>query len=111
MTSRNGSERGSWDQIDAMICCVLRESVADAVPPPGAWQRISERLDQQTRKSRTWDGFRVACNWLALWLLDSVVGPPAQLSYSPDLSRIREAYPMCLLMYQQDLPMLLGQVV
>jgi hypothetical protein len=98
-----------------MIGWVLRDSVADATPPPGVWERINERLIRQASVNRAgwWRGFRLAVKAVALWLLDSAASPPAEFAYGygPRPGEMREKDYLCLLVYQCDLPMLLGQAV
>lgn len=114
MTSHDRS-RGSGDLIDARIRWALRESVADATPPPDTWKQITERLALQDSGPRMtwWRELRAACTSVALWVYDSAVGPPVELVFcdSRELERGREAYHLRLLLYQNDLPTLLGQAV
>ncbi len=99
--------------MDVMIRWALRQGMADVTPPPVVWERISQCLNRKARGKRVawWRRFCVVCRSTALWFLESAVGPPAQLSYDPALDQVRERYSVCLLMYQNDLPMLLGQAV
>jgi hypothetical protein len=79
------------------------------------WGRIVERLNQQTgiRRARYWQGFGLACKGLALWLFDSAVDLPAEFAYchSPRLSDMRNKDYLRLLIYQCDLPVLLGHAM
>jgi len=114
MTSRDRSERRFRDQLGVMISWGLRESVADVAPPPGMWKRIDERLRRKARRDGQawWPGFRIASRTATRWLLETVVGPSKEIVYcdSGEVSRMRETY-LHLLMYQSDLPLLLGQAV
>jgi hypothetical protein len=82
MTSRDGLQRRAKDSLDAMIGWVLRERVGGVTPPPGVWERISERLAERTVAGARWrQGFRLAES-AALWLLAvSAVGARAELPY------------------------------
>jgi len=115
MTTRDLSERKRQDQLDSLIRWTLRESFAHAAPPADAWERIHNRISQEVRKPRAawWREFRIAFASAAVWLLESAVGPPAQLVYcdSSGLVQTLDKYELHLLMYQQDSPMLLGQVL
>ena len=114
MTSRDRSERGFRDQIGVMISWALRESVADVTPPPTTWKRIDERLQRKAERSGRawWTECRVAGRAATRWLLETVVGPSTKVACCDigELSRMRETY-LCLLMYQSDLPLLLGQAM
>lgn len=115
MTSHDGSRRRLQGQLDVKIRWVLRASVADARPPARVWERIVDRLDQHVavKKVRPWREFRLACQGLALWLLDSAVELPAEFAYCyrPRLSDVRDRDYLRLLMYQCDLPMRLGHAM
>jgi hypothetical protein len=101
--------------LGVMIRWALREGVAHATPPADGWERISDRVGGRSGSARAewWRGFRVACTSVALWLLESTLGPPVELVFcdSPELGRMREEFQLSLLMYQNDLPMLLSQTV
>lgn len=115
MTSREMSGSGCQDQFDAMVSWALRESVADVNPPEGTWERISDRLHREGRTSRSerWRVLRVAASAAILGLVHSALGPPAGFAYCdrPEFGPMRERYDLRLLMYQNDLPMLLAQAV
>lgn len=117
MTLRDEPQKGFKDPLDVTIRSVLRESVADVTPPPGIWEQISERLIQQLsmdmRRADWRHGFRLAVRAAALWLLDAATDPPAEFAhcYSPRPGEMREKDYLYLLIYQCDLPMLLGQAV
>ena len=117
MTLRDQRQRRFEDPLDVTIGSVLRESVTDVTPPPGIWEQISERLIQQVsmsmRRADWRRGFRLAVRAAALWLLDSATDPPAEFAhcYSPRPGEMREKDYLYLLIYQCDLPMLLGQAV
>jgi len=115
MTSHKGSGRGFRDQFGAMITWALREDVGCVTSTSTVWEQIHERLHGQRgeRRMAWWRGFRLAYRSAALWLLDLAVGPPTELVYfsNPELGQIREKYCLRLLMYQNDLPLLLGQAV
>jgi hypothetical protein len=114
MTSRDVSQKRFQNQLDVKIRWVLHESVVDARPPLHVWRRIVERLNQQSgARRRRWEGFCLACKGLALWLFDSAVDLPAEFAYcySPRLSDMRDKDYLRLLMYQCDLPVLLGHAM
>jgi hypothetical protein len=113
MISRDGPQRRFEDSLDVAIRWVLRESVADARPPRGIWKQINERLVRRSgMKGVAWRrGFRLAAKAVALWLLDTAAGPPVECSYPREIRRLREKYYLSLLVYQYDLPMLLGQAM
>jgi hypothetical protein len=117
MTLRDEPQREFEDPLDVMIRSVLREGVADATPPQRIWEQINGRLIQRLSmniKRTAWRrGFRLAAKAAALWLLDAATDPPAEYAYcySPRPGEMREKDYLCLLVYQCDLPMLLGQAV
>ncbi|MGD9001909.1 MAG: hypothetical protein PVF04_04520 [Anaerolineae bacterium] len=115
MTSRDVFRTRLEDQLGVKIRRVLRASVADATPPSRVWRRIVEHLNQQAgmRWARRWRGFWLACQGLALWLLDPVVYPPAEFAYcyTPSLGHVRDRGYLRLLVYHCELPVLLGQVM
>lgn len=115
MTSREMSDRRSQDQLDVMIRWALCDRVADVTPPAKAWEGITDRLNRRPKRTgaQWWRSFRVACASVAWWLLDSAVGPPVGITYrdNPTWGQMRENTYLCLLMYQNDLPMLLGQAI
>jgi hypothetical protein len=93
----------------------LRGSVGDAAPPAGVWERIRERLILRRSAKRVpwWRVLRKGCKAIALWLFDSTVGPPAEFAYCYSLrpGDIREKGHLSLLLYQCDLPTLLGRAM
>lgn len=117
MTLRDEPQRRFEDPLDVTIRSVLREGVAGAAPPQGVWEQINERLIQRlsmNMKRAAWRrGFRLAAKAAALWLLDVATDPPAEFAhcYAPRPGEMREKNYLCLLIYQCDLPMLLGQAV
>jgi hypothetical protein len=117
MTSREEPQRRFEGPLDVTIRSVLRESMADVTPPSGVWEQISERLIQQVsmdmRRAGWRRGFRLAVKAAALWLLDAATDPPAEFAHccSPRPGEMREKDYLYLLIYQCDLPMLLGQAV
>ena len=112
MTLRDESQRKFEDPLGVTIRSVLRESVADATPPRGIWEQIGGRLIEEASGSRTaWRrGFRLVFRTAALWLLDAATDPPAEFACccSPRPGEMREKDYLYLLIYQCDLPMLLG---
>jgi hypothetical protein len=115
MTSRDAFEKRLQDHLDVKIRWVLHEIVSDAVPPSNAWRQIVERLTGPTRwgQTRRWREFCLACRGLVLWLLDTAVDLPAEFAYcrNPGLSDVRDRDYLRLLMYQCDLPVLLGHTM
>jgi hypothetical protein len=113
MISRDGPRRRFEDPLDVAIRWVLRESVADARPPRGIWEHINERLVEQTgtKGAARRRGFRLAAKAVALWLLDTAAGPAVEFSYEYEVRRLRDKYYLSLVMYQHDLPLLLGQAM
>jgi hypothetical protein len=115
MTSREVSGTRLPDQLDVKIRWVLHASMADVRPPARLFGRIVERLNQETSilGARHWRWFLLACRGLAMWLVDSAAGPPAEFAHcsSPRLGDRRDKYYLCLLMYQCDLPILLAQAM
>jgi hypothetical protein len=115
MTSHDVSGKRLPDQLDVKIRWVLQASVADIRPPSRVLGRIVERLNERAGvlRARRWRTFCLACRGLALWLIDSAAGPPAEFAHcdSPRLGDGRDKYYLCLLMYQCDLPMLLAQAM
>jgi hypothetical protein len=51
MTSHRGVERRSMDELDNLIQRSMKESVADASPPPDTWERIHARAE----RSMAWE--------------------------------------------------------
>lgn len=102
-------------QLDALIRWTLRESVEEATPPPEAWRRVCDRLSckSEARRGARWRELRLAARSMALWLLQSMTGPRSGFPYlrSAEYVRMQGRYNLCLLMYQQDLTMLLGHVL
>lgn len=98
-----------------MITWALREDGGYVTPPSRVWEQIQERFHGQRgeRRMACWRGFRLAYRSAALWLLDLAMGPPNELVYfnNPELGQIHDKYCLRLLMYQNDLPLLLGQAV
>lgn len=115
MTSHDGSRSRLQDQLDVKIRWVLRASVSDARPPLHVWQRIVDLLDKQAgvRRARPWREFRLACQGLALWLLDSAEDLPAEFAYcyTPRLGDVRDMGYLRLLVYQCDFPVLFGKAI
>lgn len=114
MTSHNASPNRSQDRIDTLIRWALRQEVRNTVPPSYVWGRIARRLTQQTDRRRGWwRTFQIAFRNTCLWLLDVSTPLPAEYAYchSSGLSALGEKGYLCLLVYQCDLPMLLGQTV
>ena len=115
MTSRDAKDTRSERQLDGMIRWTLRESVAGSAPPRDAWRGICERASREcayARKAR-WREFRLAFRSMVLWLLQLAAGPRTGFPYpgSAECFRMQGKYDLCLLMYQQDLTMLLGHVL
>jgi hypothetical protein len=83
MTSRDPSERRTWDQLDTMIRWSLRESLEGVTPPPGVWNRIRGRLLQEgrTRWARCQRGFRLGANAVILSLIGSVADARSGIRY------------------------------
>jgi hypothetical protein len=83
MTSRDPSEKRSWDQLDTMIRWTLRRSMRDVTPPPGVWGRIKERMLQQGKiRWVAWRReFRAGAEAFALSVLGSVAGTRADIPY------------------------------
>jgi len=114
MTSRDDRETRSG-RLDAMIRWTLRESVAGAAPPPTAWREICERAGRESARARgaRWRDLRLACRSMVIWLVQTTMGPRTGFPYpgSAEYVQLQGRYGLCLLMYQQDLTMLLGQVL
>lgn len=100
MTSRDLYRRRSEDPLDAMIRWMLRERMGDLTPPPGIWERISQRLVQRTSTNEVvrWQGFRLAAEAVALWLLAiSAVGARAELAHHDfGAGAVWKGSPFCL---------------
>ena len=115
MTSRDSSEMRCQGHLDAMIRWTLRDSAAGASPPPSTWSEISERVRGQPERSRQARRreLRLGFRWAAQCFLQLTAGPTNPLTYAggADHGNIRAKYDLCLLRYQPDLMMLLGQVL
>lgn len=115
MTSRDVSGEGLHDQLDATIRWTLRDSVADVAPPAGGWERVQQRIRQKAGRTRAqrWRDFRMAFTALMTTMFRTILVPPPEFVRCEgyNLVQARETGYLCLLMYQDDLPTLLGQVV
>jgi len=115
MTSRDVGDARSERQLDTLIRWTLREGVAGNAPPPDAWRAICERVTRESAHAREaqWREFRLAWRSMVLWLVQLATGPRTGFPYpgSAECFRMQGRYDLCLLMYQQDLTMLLGQVL
>ncbi len=115
MTSRDEKSIQGGRQLDGLIRWTLRESLEGATPPPEAWRSVCEQLCRESAPSRgaRWRELRRAARSISLWLLESMTGPRSGFPYpgSAEYVRVQGRYDLCLLMYQQDLTMLLGHVL
>ena len=115
MTSRDEPETRSGRQLDAVIRWTLREGVMGHSPPPEAWRGICQRVGRENARSRDarWHELRLAWRSMVLWLLRWATDPRTGFPYpgSAECVRMQGRYDLCLLMYQQDLTMLLGHVL
>jgi len=59
------------DEVDALICWALRDSVAGEEPPPEVWDRIRASLGQMKTKSSPRSGRVLSLQWS--WLVQLLV--------------------------------------
>jgi len=115
MTSHDTTDIRAERQLDAVIRWTLRESVDGAAPRPEAWRGICERISSESVRARgaRWRELRLACRAIALWILRSLTGPRKGFPYpgSAECVRMQGRYGLCLLLYQEDLTMLLGHAL
>jgi len=114
MISHREPVERAWDQLDAVIQWALSKNVADASPPPGAWERIAENLPPRRAAGRggMWRGLEVVQR-VVTYLLGGKGFYCAQSVYSLDRGRVFVGRPISLfwLMCQCDLPPLLAEAV
>ncbi len=114
MILRNKLQEDSAEVLDLLIGAALRESVAGVEPSPHIWERIKERVEEQSPIKRakfaiTW---RVICRDVIGWLWRESVLSPAQPAYynkAQSGRAMREENYLCSLAYQCELLMRLAK--
>jgi len=83
MTSRDPSERRTWDQLDAMIRWTLRERAGGVTPPRGVWNRIKEQVLQEGRAgwAACQRGFRLGAEAIILSFVGSVTDARSEVPH------------------------------